>query len=88
LSKALLVSVFAALPLAIIDYALATYLHLTPLIRLPVLVIVFAFSFLVVCRQLFVFTENDFELVENAVPQVLVRYLDALERFLVSRHTA
>jgi hypothetical protein len=70
---------------AILDYALTTNLHLTPLVRLPALVIVFALSFLLVCRQLIVFRETDFELLENALPGILGRFLDMLERFLVRR---
>jgi O-antigen/teichoic acid export membrane protein len=85
LSKALLVSVLAAVPVAVIDYALATNLHATPLVRLPALVIVFALSFLVVCRQLSVFTQADFELLGNALPRNLGRFLDVLERFFVGR---
>jgi O-antigen/teichoic acid export membrane protein len=88
LSKALLVSVFTALPLAIVDYTLATYLHIMPLIRLPVLVIVFAIFFLLVCRQLFVFSETDFELLENALPRILGRFLGVVRRFLVNRTSA
>jgi hypothetical protein len=82
LSKALLVAILTAAPLAIADYALATNLHLTPLFRLPVLVIVFAFSFLIVSRELSVFTEADFDLLENAVPHSLRRSLDMVERLL------
>src|SRR2546426_9331266 len=88
LSKALLVSVLSAVPVAIIDYVLATNLHVTPLFRLPPLVIVFGLSFLVVCRQLSVFTETDFELLESALPRILGGSLGILERFLVSRTTA
>jgi O-antigen/teichoic acid export membrane protein len=83
LSKALLVSVLAAVPVAVIDYALATNLHVTPLIRLPALVIVFTLSFLLACRQLFVFTDADFELLENALPQAVRPLLDVVERLLV-----
>jgi len=88
LSKALLVSVLSAVPTAIIDYALATNLHVTPLVRLPALVIVFALSFLLACRQLSVFAKTDFELLENALPRILGRILHVLERFLVNRSTA
>jgi hypothetical protein len=88
LSKALLVSIFTAVPMAIVDYTLATYLHLPPLVRLPALVIVFALSFLLVARHLSVFSETDFELLENALPRILVRFLDVLERFLVGRRTS
>jgi hypothetical protein len=88
LSKALLVSVCSAVPLAIIDYALATNLHVAPLVRLPALVIIFFLTFLVVSRQLSVFSKTDFELLENALPQILGRFLDVLERFLVNRTRA
>ncbi len=87
LSKGLLLSVFTAAPLAIIDYTLTTNLHLTQLVRLPSLVIVFALSFLVVCWQLSVFTETDFELLENALPRFLARPLGVLEHVLVRRMT-
>jgi O-antigen/teichoic acid export membrane protein len=85
LSKALLVAVLTAAPLAIVDYVLATNLHLTPLFRLPVLVIVFALSFLIASRELSVFTEADFELLENALPRVLRPALDAAEHLLLRR---
>jgi hypothetical protein len=85
LSRALLVSVLSAVPVAILDYALTTNLHLTPLVRLPALVIFFGLSFLIVCRQLSVFTATDFELLENALPGTLGRSLDVLERVLVNR---
>ena len=88
LSKAILVSVCSAVPLAIIDYALATNLHVAPLVRLPALVIIFFLTFLVVSRQLSVFSKTDFELLENALPQILGRFLDVLERFLVNRTRA
>src|SRR3989442_7503591 len=88
LSKALLVSVCSAVPVAIIDYTLATNFHVTPLFRLTPLVIVFGLSFLVACRRLSVFTERDFELLENALPRILGGSLGILERFLVSRTTA
>ena len=88
LSKALLVAILTAAPLAIVDYVLATNLYLIPLFRLPALVIVFALSFLLVCRQLSVFSKTDFDLLENALPRILGRFLDVLERFLVDRKTA
>jgi O-antigen/teichoic acid export membrane protein len=83
LSKALLVAILTAATLAIADYALATNLHLTPLLRLPVLVIVFALCFLIVSRELYVFTEADFDLLENALPHALRTSLDMIERLLV-----
>jgi len=88
LSKALLVAILTAAPLAIIDYVLATNLHLTPFFRLPVLVVAFVLAFLIVGRELSIFTETDFELLENALPHLLVHYLGVIERFLVRRPTS
>jgi O-antigen/teichoic acid export membrane protein len=85
LSKAILVAILTAAPLAIVDYSLATNLHLNPLLRLPLLVLVFAVSFLVVSRQLSVFTEADFELLENALPNVLRPGLEIAGRLLLGR---
>ena len=82
LPKALLVAILTAAPLAIADYALATNLHLIPLFRLPVLVIVFGLCFLIVSRELSVFTDVDFELFENALPRALGPYLDIIERLM------
>jgi len=83
LSKSLLVSVLSAVPVAIIDYALATNLHLTPLYHLPALIIVFGLSYLIVIRELSVFTTADFDLLEKALPQTLRPSLDMIERLLV-----
>jgi O-antigen/teichoic acid export membrane protein len=83
LSKALLVAIVTAAPLVIIDYALTTNLHYAPLFRLPMLVIVFAASFLILCRQFSVFTEADFELLENALPRSLQPGLRLIERVLI-----
>jgi O-antigen/teichoic acid export membrane protein len=87
LSKALLVAILTATPLAIVDYGLATNLHLTPVFRLPALVIVFALSFLIVSRQLSVFTDGDFQLLENALPGALRPALDTAEHLLLRRTT-
>ena len=83
LSKALLVAILTATPLAIVDYGLATNLHLTPLVRLPALLAVFAICFSIIARQFSVFVEADFKLLENALPQLLRPSLDAIERILI-----
>jgi O-antigen/teichoic acid export membrane protein len=83
LSKALLVALLTGTLLAIVDYVLATNLYLAPLYRLPALVITFALSFLSVSRELSVFTEDDFELLGNALPNVLRPSLDLVERLLI-----
>ena len=87
LPKALLVAILTAAPMALVDYLLATNLQLTPLFRLPVFVIVFALCFLIVSRQLSVFTDADFELLENALPRGGRPLLDLIERLLVRGRT-
>jgi hypothetical protein len=83
LSKALLVALLTGTLLAIVDYVLATNLYLTPLYRLPALTIVFSLSYLTASRELSVFTEDDFELLENALPQAVMPLLDVVERLSV-----
>jgi len=83
LSKGLLVAIITATLLAMVDYVLATNLQLTPLFRLPALVIVFALSFLIVSRELSIFTIADFNLLENALPHVVRPSLDMMQRLLV-----
>ncbi len=83
LSEALPVSVLSAALVAIIDYALATNLHLTPLLRLPALVIGFGLCYLIVSRQFTVFRETDFVLLESALPQFVKPSLGIAEGFLV-----
>jgi hypothetical protein len=77
-----LVAISTAIPIAIIDYALTTTLHLAPLSRLPVLVVLFILNFLAASRALSVFTEADFELLENALPEALRSVLEVVERLL------
>lgn len=86
-SKALAVTVVTATLLAIVDYLLTTSLHLTPFYRLPTLAIVFALSFMIVSRELSVFTAADFWLLENALPLAVEPYLTIVERLLVRSKT-
>jgi len=80
-----LVAILTAPLLTVIDYTLATNIHLTPLLRLPTLIIVYVVSFPIITRQLSVFTEADFELLRNALPQRLSRSLQTVERFLIRK---
>ena len=65
------------------DCVLAINLRLTPLVRLPALVVVFAICFPIIARQLSVFVEADFKLLENALPQLLRPSLEVMERLLI-----
>jgi hypothetical protein len=81
-------AILTAISQAIVDYAMATGLHLTPLFRLPVLVAAFALSYLIVSRQFSIFTEADFGLLENTRPRSLQPGLRLTESMLIptSKH--
>jgi O-antigen/teichoic acid export membrane protein len=83
LSKAIILALFSAGPLILVDGFLSLSLHLAPLLRLPALLTAFALCFLTASRMLHVFTNDDFDLVENALPRFLTPLLGTLERILV-----
>jgi O-antigen/teichoic acid export membrane protein len=79
LPKAAILALISAAPLIPIDNFLALNSHLLPLFRLPALFGVFAISFLGSSRILSAFTEDDFELLDNALPMFLHRPLGVLK---------
>jgi O-antigen/teichoic acid export membrane protein len=83
LSKALILALLSGAPLIIVDNLLTLSLHLTPIVRLPALLAVFAISFLGASRVLHAFADDDFDLLENALPRFLRPLLRTLERILV-----
>ena len=58
-------------------------LILTPIMRLPVILAVFATSFLVVSRKLSIFQNQDFEILESALPSILRRHVRIFQNLLV-----
>jgi O-antigen/teichoic acid export membrane protein len=85
LSKALVVALCSAAPLILVDNLLTLSVHMAPVLRLPTLLAVFTSCFLAASRALSAFTEDDFDLLENALPQFLSRPLMILE-LLVTRN--
>jgi O-antigen/teichoic acid export membrane protein len=85
LSKAVAIALSSAAPLIFVDNILTFSLHLTPILRLPGLLGVFAICFLSSSRMLSAFTDDDFELLDNALPEFLRRPLKVLE-LLVRRN--
>jgi len=83
LSKAIVVSILSAAPLILFDNLLTFNSHQPPIIRIPALLGIFAICYLGASRALHVFTENDFNLFENALPGFLRPLLKALERVLI-----
>ncbi len=85
LAKATVLAITTASLLATTDHLLAASLHFSPLARVPMLTAVFAISFLAVSRVLSVFTADDFDLLENALPRSLHPALRVFERLLLVR---
>jgi O-antigen/teichoic acid export membrane protein len=83
LRKAGVLTVFSAGPLLIVDHILTFTLRFAPLSRILALLAVFAIGYLVVSRTLSVFNENDFDILENALPQFLQPGLRLIERVLI-----
>jgi O-antigen/teichoic acid export membrane protein len=83
LSKALILALFSGAPLILVDNVLRLSLHLAPIVRLPALLALFAISFLSASRVLHAFADDDFDLLENALPRFLRPLLRTLERILV-----
>jgi O-antigen/teichoic acid export membrane protein len=82
LPKAMILALFSAGPLTLVDGFLSRSFHLVPILRLPALLTIFALCFLTASRALLVFTNDDFDLLENALPRFLTPLLRTLERIL------
>jgi hypothetical protein len=81
LFKAVLLTIGTSIPLLVTDQLLTQQLMLRPLLRLPVILTVFAASFLIISRTLSIFEETDFSLLETALPTVVrgpVRFIQHL----------
>ncbi len=94
LSKAVVLAIVSAVPLVLLDNFLTFNFGLTPVLRIPVLLGAFTISFLSGSRAISVFSEDDFELLENALPGFLhgpLRFLEFLakgNRNVIARITA
>ena len=87
LSKALVLTLLTALPLLIVDMILTLNFRLVPLLRIPLLLGVFIACFLAVSRGFNVFSEDDFDLLKNALPMSFWSHLRTLERLLIRTTT-
>ncbi len=77
-------AVFATLTqLALPDQLMTHTLTFTPIMRLPAIPAIFAGSFLVVGRILSIFQDQDFEILESALPSILRRHIKTFQHLLV-----
>ncbi len=83
LSRAVALAFSSSIPLAVTDRILILTFSLSAVLRVLVLLGVFAFGFLVASRTLSVFKEDDFDILETALPRFLRSPLRILERLLV-----
>jgi hypothetical protein len=87
LTKASALALLTAGPLAGLDYLLTIDIHISALVRLPLLVATFAGCYLAASRAITVFTDDDFDLLENALPRFLSRPLLVLEHLVTGNRT-
>jgi len=85
LSRAVILTSLTALPLLIVNNVLILGFHVLPLLRVPLLLAVFITCYFMGSRAFSVFTLNDFDLLQNALPLVFRSYLATLKRLLVRR---
>jgi len=81
LFKAVLLAIGTSIPLLVTDQVMVQRLTLGPLLRLPVILAVFATSFLIISRALSIFEVKDFSLLDTALPTVVrgpVRFIQHL----------
>src|SRR6266699_1221574 len=83
LSKALILALFSAGPLIFVDNFLTFSFRLPPILRLPVLLAIFATCFVMTSRMLRIFADEDFDLLRNALPRFVRPLLRALEQMFV-----
>jgi len=90
LPTAIMLAVGVGAPLAIADYLLILVNiprigHLSPLLRLPILVMVFAAAFLSMSRAFRIFRASDFAILKDALPHRFHPQLRAIEHLIVGR---
>ena len=85
LFKAILLTIGTSIPLLVTDQLLTQQLMLRPLLRLPIILTVFAASFLIISRTLSIFKETDFDLLKIALPNAIHRYVGFIQRLLVRK---
>ncbi len=83
--KAVLLAIGTSIPLLVTDQMLTQQLMLRPLLRLPIILIVFVASFLIISRNLSIFEETDFALLKSALPTIAHGYVEFIQRLLVRK---
>jgi O-antigen/teichoic acid export membrane protein len=88
LTKASLLALGVGLTMFLANQLLIYYLPDHPLLRLPILLVVFVGIFLALSRQLNIFHAGDFAMLKDVLPRRYHSFLRKLERLILSRQTA
>lgn len=83
-AKALTLALGGGVPLFVTNQLLMSYTTIRPLLRLPVLLAIFAGTFLAVSRQFRVFKPGDFAILKDVLPRRYHAYLRRIERLILS----
>ena len=81
--KALVLALFSAGPLIFVDNFLTFSFRLPSILRLPMLLAIFATCFVITSRMLRIFVDEDFDLLQNAFPRFVRPLLRSLEQMFV-----
>ncbi len=83
--KAFALALGVAIPLFVTNELFLTYTTVRPLLKLPILLAVFAGAFLALSRELRVFHAGDFAILKDVLPDRYHHFLRRLERLILTR---
>ncbi len=87
LAKSAALAAGAALPLFLLNEVFLGEFYLRPLVRLPILLLVFAGLYLGISRRLGIFHAGDFAILKDVLPHRYHPFLRRIERLLLSGRT-
>jgi len=85
LFKAILLATAIGIPLLVTDQFLTQELMVRPLLRLPIILMVFVASFLITSRTLSVFEDTDFALLRSALPTAMHGLVGFIQLLLIRK---
>lgn len=85
---ALVLAIGTGIPLLVVDQLFDLYAPARSLLRLPAFLLVFAASFVAVCRQFRIFKPGDFALLKDVLPHRYQPFLRRVERLVLIHDSA
>ncbi len=87
-AHALALALAAGLPLLVVDQLFDVYAPARTLLRLPVFLVIFVVSFVMVSRQIRIFRPGDFALLKDVLPHRYQPYLRRIERLVLTQDSS